>query len=32
MSADDWDEVVAWVGVVGLVIYFVIAMNGGFAS
>jgi hypothetical protein len=30
MSADDWDEVVAWVCVVGFVVYLVISMTNSF--
>ena len=29
MSADDWDEVVAWVCSVGFVVYLVINLFGG---
>jgi hypothetical protein len=32
MSADDWDEVVAWVCVVGFVVYLVVNIIGGFES
>jgi len=32
MSADDWDEVVAWVGVVTFLVYLVVSFFGGFAS
>jgi hypothetical protein len=28
MSSDQWDEVVAWVCVVGLVVYFLILIGG----
>lgn len=32
MSADKWDALIAWVCVVGLVIYFTVLFNGGFTS
>ena len=32
MSADQWDRIIAWTCAIGLVVYFLIAMTGGFAS
>jgi hypothetical protein len=29
MSANDWDKVIGWVSAIGLVVYFIIVMNGG---